>query len=232
MTPDRGKFGIRNKTYARRESRITQAQQRALRELSQRYVLHESESVIELTKLFPGVDRYAVEIGFGDGDALVEIAADNPTTGYIGIEVYRPGVGKCLMSLDNRELDNVRICTRDARDVLIDCHPRGSLAEIYILFPDPWPKKRHHKRRLVNPEFIDLCADCLQTDGRIYFSTDWSDYAHGALGHLESNGKFDNVAGKNRYYTGESLRPRTRYELKALARGDRIYDLVFRRRAR
>ncbi len=232
MTTDRNKFVSRNKTYARRESRITQAQQRALSELSQRYVLQESESVIEMTKHFPGVDRYVVEIGFGDGDALVELAADNPATGYIGIEVYRPGVGKCLMSLDSRKLDNVRICTRDARDVLSDCRPHGSLAEIFILFPDPWPKKRHHKRRLVNPEFVDLCADCLKTEGRIYFSTDWSDYARVVLGHLESNGKFDNIAGKNRYYTGESLRPRTRYECKALARGDRIYDLVFSRRER
>ncbi len=232
MTPERSKFVSRNKTYARRESRITQAQQRALRDLSQRYVLQENESAIELTELFPGVNRYAVEIGFGDGDALVELAAENPGTGYIGIEVYRPGVGKCLMSLDSRGLDNVRVCTRDARDVLGECYPSGCLAEIFILFPDPWPKKRHHKRRLVNPDFVDLCADCLQTEGRIYFSTDWSDYAQVTLGHLESNGKFDNVAGTNRYYTGEGLRPRTRYELKALARGDRIYDLVFSRRAR
>ena len=230
MTPDRSKFVSRNKTYVRRESRITQAQQRALRDLSQRYVLQDSESVIELTELFPEVDRYAVEIGFGDGDTLVELAANNPTTGYIGIEVFRPGVGKCLMSLNRRNIKNVRICTRDARDVLNDCHPQGSLAEIYILFPDPWPKKRHHKRRLVNSEFVDLCADCLQTEGRIYFSTDWPDYAQVALGHFEANSKFENIYGINNYHTGDKLRPDTHYELKALARGDRIYDLVFRRR--
>ncbi|MDE0308763.1 MAG: tRNA (guanosine(46)-N7)-methyltransferase TrmB [Acidiferrobacterales bacterium] len=226
------KPNFRNRTYARRESRITQAQQRALAELSHRYVVHRGESEIKLSELLPGADRYAVEIGFGDGDALVELAADNPTTGYVGIEVYRPGIGKCLMSLDRRGLDNVRICARDARDVLRDCRPRASLAAIYVLFPDPWPKKRHHKRRLMNPEFVDLCADCLQAAGRIYFSTDWPDYAQAALRHLESNDRIDNVAGSDRFYTGERLRPQTRYELKALARGDRIYDLVFERRVR
>ena len=222
----------RNKTYVRRESRITRAQQRALSEFSERYVLQDIESVIKLDELFPGLNRYALEIGFGDGEALIELAAANPDTGFIGVEVYRPGVGRCLLALDKANIDNVRVCMFDARDVLGGFIPEQSLSEIFILFSDPWPKKRHHKRRLVNSEFIQLCAACLKTEGRMIFATDAQDYAQQVLNQLEANSEFRNLAGPTGFYDGEPLRPMTRFERKALARGDQIYDLVFCRSER
>ena len=219
----------RNKTYVRRESRITRAQRRALAEFSERYVLSEITSTLELASLFPSADRYAVELGFGDGDALVEMASANPDTGYIGVEVYRPGVGRCLQSLNDRGLDNVRVYTQDARDLMTNHIPGNSLGEIYILFPDPWPKKRHHKRRLVNSEFIALCASRMQVGSRLHFATDCRDYAYQTLYHLEASEEFENTCGAGFFCTDEGVRPKTRYERKAEQRGDRIYDLIFER---
>lgn len=205
---------------------------RALNEFSERYVLHNIEPAVKLYRLFPDFDRFALEIGFGDGEALVQTALANPDTGFIGVEVYRPGVGKCLLALDRMNLENVRVCMLDARDVLAALRPAQCLCDLFILFPDPWPKKRHHKRRLINSEFIRLCAASLQNDGRVIFASDSPDYAQQVLDMLEASDQFQNLAGTGKFYGGERLRPPTRYERKALARGDRIYDLVFHRRQR
>ena len=220
---------FRHKTYSRRESRITKAQQRALNELSPRYVLEELESLKQLNKLFPNCDRFAIEIGFGDGDSLVRLASENPSTGFIGVEVYRPGVGRCLLSLDRENIDDVRVCTFDARDVLTELSTEARLSEIFVLFPDPWPKRRHHKRRLVSADFVSVCARCLRSGGRFHFASDSQDYASQVLELLQADEDFRNGSDDGGFYSGERMRPITRYERKALERGDQIYDLVFYR---
>ena len=206
---------------------MTPAQRRALAECSDDYLLHFSEQPIDLSDVFPHANRFSIEIGFGDGKVLLQLASKNPDTGYLGIEVYRPGVGKCLLGLNEMELKNVRVSTSDVRDVLSRQLTSDSLNEVFILFPDPWPKKRHHKRRLISPEFIDLCANRMVAGATLCFATDSENYAEHTLSQLTASKEFENIEQSGGFYSGEPVRPQTRYERKALARGEKIYDLLF-----
>ena len=206
---------------------MTPAQRRALAECSDDYLLNFEEQPIALSAVFPHANRFSIEIGFGDGEVLLQLALRNPDTGYLGIEVYRPGVGKCLIGLNEMELKNVRVSTSDVRDVLLQQLTPGSLNEVFILFPDPWPKKCHHKRRLISPEFINLCANRMAAGATLCFATDSENYAEHALSQLTASNEFENIERRGGFYSGESIRPQTRYERKALARGEKIYDLLF-----
>src|SRR5688572_9054313 len=140
------------RSFVRRESRITPGQRRALSDLWPRYGLTSTGAPFDLNALFKRVAPRALEIGFGNGEALIAMAAANPNNDYLGVEVHRPGVAQALREMASREIDNARVCCTDVNDVLA-CLPDGALHAVYLFFPDPWPKKRHHKRRLVQIEF-------------------------------------------------------------------------------
>ena len=220
----------RVKTYARRESRMTAAQRRAIENLSELYVVPSADVSLDLQQIFPKLNRFALEVGFGDGEALVHLARTNPDTGYLGIEVYRPGVGKCLLALHRLNIDNVRVSTSDARDVLALQLPPRLLSEIFFHFPDPWPKRKHRKRRLIQPEFVELCVSRLTDDGRIIFVTDSSDYAAYARERFAENDRIGILDDGQELSTGRLQRSETRYERKALERGNFIHEFVFQRR--
>ena len=218
----------RIKTYSRREGRITRAQLKALTELLEVYQLPYSDSKIDILNIFPGIKRFAVEVGFGDGESLIQQALQNEQTAYLGIEVFRPGIGKCLMQLSKENVSNVRISTADARDVISHQLRSDSVHEFMILFPDPWPKARHHKRRLINPQFIDLCADRLVERGTITITTDSSDYADQVVGVLEANAQLECMVP----IRDLSKRPQTRYGRKAMRAGSTVYEMRYARSTR
>ena len=218
------------KTYLRRESRITPAQRKALTELLGHYELAYSEQQIDVRQEFPDSTRFSVEIGFGDGDALIWRALTNPQTAYLGIEVYRPGVGKCLHNLHHNNVKNVRVSTVDARDVLQFQIPENSIDELVILFPDPWPKARHRKRRLLNAQFVNLCVERIVPSGAVHIATDSSDYAEQILEILDQHKELKRITLNRETNPNQLQRRRTKYEQKGKDAGNRIFEMVYTRR--
>ena len=223
-TPNRIRSRVR--TTVRREGRITNAQQQAIDELLPQYRLKCSDLREDFSVSMSSVDRIAVEIGFGNGDALLQMATSRPTTGFVGIEIYRPGIGQFLRGAKDAGLNNVRVFDQDGRDFFAQISTPDSIDEIYILFPDPWPKKRHHKRRLIQKEFLETCANRLSSGGLLCIATDWEDYAQWILNELAAVPAFQNASPGGEYYQGEPLRPTTKYERKALESGATIYNIV------
>ena len=223
-TPNRIRSRVR--TTVRREGRITKAQQQALDDLLPQYRLKSSNLRDDFSASMSSVDRIAVEIGFGNGDALLQMATSQPTTGFVGIEIYRPGIGHFLRGVKDAGLNNVRVFDQDGRDFFAQISTPDSIDEIYILFPDPWPKKRHHKRRLIQKEFLETCANRLKPGGLLCIATDWKDYAQWILNELAAVPALQNANPGGEYYQGEALRPTTRYERKALESGATIYNIV------
>ncbi len=218
----------RIRTSAWRDSRITRAQARALAELLPRYRVSDEPNRIDFAKLFPSAEKIVVEIGFGNGAMLLEMALRNPAAGYLGIEIYRSGIGRLLLGLNELQLGNVRVADQDARDVMHDRIMPGSIDEIYVMFPDPWQKARHYKRRLIQPEFARTCADRLVAGGRFYFATDWANYADYCLEVMESVDELDNVAN-----CGFSDRPQriiTKFEERADHDRREVFDLIFEKK--
>ena len=218
----------RVRSFVRRPGRLTPGQQRALDELLPRYRVDPDCS--DLRGAFDRAAPLVVEIGFGNGEALATMAAAEPERNFVGIEVHEPGVGRLLMRLAERELDNVRVSMRDAVDVLREQATPAGVDELRIYFPDPWPKKRHHKRRLIQPAFVELVADRLADDGLLHLATDWAPYAEWMR---------DVLAGCDALVdTGHdpserpSWRPRTHFENRGARKGHGIADFVYRRRPR
>ena len=170
-----------------------------------------------------------VDIGFGNGEALLAMAAADPERGYLGIEVYRPGIGHCLLQLAARELSNVRLLAGDAQELLPLHIADGCLDQINIFFPDPWPKKRHHKRRLIQPEFVSLLQRKLRPGGNLHLATDWQGYAEQMLAVLGQADGLVNSAGPGKYSDRPGDRPPTKFECRGRSLGYQVYDLVFRR---
>jgi tRNA (guanine-N7-)-methyltransferase len=213
----------------RREGRITRAQQRALDECWPRYGLEPCSEYFDWREVFGRSAPVTCEIGFGDGQALREMAVSEPASDFVGIEVYRPGVGALLQRLEEAGIDNVRVAMTDAVDFVRDCVAPGSLSRLLIFFPDPWPKKRHHKRRLVQPGFVELAASRLEPGGVLHCATDWEDYAACMMEVLERCSALENTVGPGRYAPRPSYRPRTKYERRGEGLGHRTWDLIFRR---
>jgi tRNA (guanine-N7-)-methyltransferase len=208
---------------------MTNAQTRAFARLWGRYgVPFEAGAIIEPTALFGRTRGTWLEIGFGNGDALAEMAESHPERGYLGVEVHRPGVGRLLLTLEERAIENVRIIRADAVEVL-RALPAGSLQGVLLFFPDPWPKKRHHKRRMVQPAFALLVARALAPGGIIHMATDWEEYAEQMLAVMEDAADFENGAGPGRFAPRPPWRPPTRFERRGQHLGHRVRDIVFRR---
>ena len=224
------------RSYKKRASRVTPGQKRALDMLFGRYGLaldapagndepFGNNQPFDPRKLFGRVAPLAVEIGFGMGETTAAMAAADPATDVIGIDVHTPGVGALLAELDRRGLENVRVATGDAVPFLTDRFADGSLAAIRVYFPDPWPKPRHHKRRLVNAAFVDLAARKLAPEGVLHCATDVTSYAEQMLEVLSGDTRFA-TAG---FVPRPAERPVTRFESQGLAKGHRVYDVLARR---
>jgi len=169
-----------------------------------------------------------VEIGFGMGDSLLEMASDEPTKIFIGIEVHRPGVGKLLHNIAENELKNLWIIYQDAKEAMTNCFESNSIDKILILFPDPWPKKRHQKRRLVQPDFISLLTEKIKPGGVLHLATDWEPYAQQMLELLEQAEGLVNENGSSNYWE-HPKRPTTKFEQRGKKLGHGVWDLLFKK---
>lgn len=218
------------RSFVRREGRLTDAQRRALDELWPRYGVTPGAASLDFARLFGRDAPVHLEIGFGNGEALAAMAAAHPQNNYLGIEVHRPGVGALLRRLDAEGITNVRVVSVDAKDVLGQCIPDASLAAVYLFFPDPWPKKRHHKRRLLQSEFAQLVRRKLKLGGEFHLATDWEDYARHMLAVLSAADGFENVATPGPFTPRPEMRPLTRFERRGQRLGHGVWDLTFRRR--
>jgi tRNA (guanine-N7-)-methyltransferase len=217
------------RSFVLRAGRITRAQRRALDELLPNWGIPYSPALIDLDRVFGRQAPRALEIGFGDGATLVELATGSPATDFIGVEVHPPGIGRCLLEIEARGISNVRVIAHDAVEVLQSQLPPGSFDEVLLYFPDPWPKKRHHKRRIVQPVFATLVASRLKPGGLFRLATDWEPYAQWMLEVLNAEPALENVAGARRYVErpGRSL---TRFENRGRRLGHQVFDLEYRRR--
>jgi len=214
-----------HRAYLRRRGRLTTAQARALDELSPRYL-------VDLPDTDMGADFWldtfgrdgplAIETCFGNGAALVQFAKSRPTWNCLGVDVYRPGFGALMLACERDGIDNVHIADSEVLSLLCRLEP-GTVSRLSALFPDPWPKKRHHKRRLVNGDFAAAVAACLEVDGTLHLATDWEDYASQMIEVLGAEPRLEGgVAARPE-------RPVTPFEAKGLARGRRVVDLAYRR---
>jgi tRNA (guanine-N7-)-methyltransferase len=216
-------------SYARREGRLTPAQQKALITLWPHYGLDLSSQPLDFPRIFGRAAPVTLEIGFGNGSALATLAGRSSERDFIGIEVHRPGIGHLLRLLETKDLTNVRVICEDAAIVLRDAIPTLSLSEVLLWFPDPWPKKRHHKRRLVQPEFLRLLHSGLAPEGRLHMATDWEDYALHMLATVDKDGGFDNIAGTGNFASRPAGRPLTGFEQRGQRLGHSVWDLIYRR---
>jgi tRNA (guanine-N7-)-methyltransferase len=215
-------------SFVRREGRITAGQQRALQDLWPRYGLA-ADAPLDLVTIFGRSAPCTLEIGFGNGDALATMAKQQPDTDFIGIEVHRPGVGRLLQQLAGLELSNVRIMREDAVQILNTCFPDNSLDRLLLFFPDPWHKKRHHKRRIVQPGFVELLARKIKPGGYLHMATDWEDYARHMLEVMGQSAAFRNCAGTGNYSQRPAYRPVTKFEQRGQRLGHGVWDLLYKR---
>jgi tRNA (guanine-N7-)-methyltransferase len=208
---------------------MTDAQRRAMSELWPRFGVEPGDGVLDFPGLFGRAAPVVLEIGFGNGETLAALAVTNPHVNYFGIEVHRPGVGGLLRQLAAADISNVRVMVADAKDVLARQVPDASLAAVHLFFPDPWPKKRHHKRRLVQDDFVELVSRKLLPGGFFHLATDWRDYAYHMMTVLSASGALENVAGAG-CFGGRGERPPSKFERRGARLGHGVWDLVFRRR--
>ncbi len=215
------------RSFVRRAGRLTSSQQRALEELWPGYGVEYTADALDFEALFGRRAPVVLEIGFGNGDTLVAMAADHPDQDYLGIEVHEPGVGHCLIAADKAGISNLKLVVHDAMEVLEHQVPAGSLARINLYFPDPWPKKRHHKRRIVQPAFLALCADRLGPGGSMHIATDWANYAEHIDEAFAASPHF--VCAERREHQGDRPldRPVTKFERRGLRHGHGIVDWRF-----
>lgn len=219
----------RVRSFVRREGRFTPAQRAALETLWEGRGLEIGSEPLDLHALFPGCTTFTLEIGFGMGHTLAGLAAREPGTGIIGVEVHRPGVGKLLALAEALQLTNLRVFCADAVDVLNRAIPVASLDRVLLLFPDPWPKKRHHKRRIVQPAFVELVRSRLREGGVFHLATDWEPYAAHMLEVLESARGWRNLAGAGCFAERPASRDLTRFEARGQRLGHEVRDLLFAR---
>lgn len=217
------------RSFVLREGRVSSAQLRAYETLMPKFGIDYNPAPLDLNRTFGRTAPKIVEIGFGMGQATAQIAAAQPEHDFLGIEVHTPGVGSLLKELDARGLSNVRIVQHDAVEVLRDMIGAGSLAGIHIYFPDPWPKKRHHKRRLIQPALVRLLAERLAPHGYLHLATDWEDYAQQMLEVLQSESALQNRHAD--FALRPAWRPITKFEARGSKLGHGVWDLVFERRA-
>ena len=224
-TADRRDDHIRS--FVLRQGRVSEAQRRHYEQGMPRWGIPYRAAPLDLDATFGRQARHILEIGCGMGETTAIIAAQHPQNDYIGIEVHTPGVGSLFKDISTRELSNLRVIQHDAVEVVRDMLAPGSLAGIHIFFPDPWPKKRQQKRRLIQPSFVALLASRLSREGYLHCATDWEDYARQMLEVLAAEPRLQNMAAG--FAPRPPYRPRTKFESRGLRLGHGVWDLVFRR---
>lgn len=221
------------RSFTIRGGKLTKGQQRALQTLWPTYGLSLddlADKPADLQQIFKRSAPTILEIGFGDGKALLEVAQQNPQQNFIGVEVHQSGIGHLMIRLHDYNLTNVKLFCADAIDVLNTAISDQSLAKICLFFPDPWPKKKHHKRRIVQPDFIDLVAKKLESDGIFHYATDWQNYADDAIGKLELSPTLINIAGRGSFSPRPQHRPETKFEKRGLRLGHGVWDIIMQKK--
>ncbi len=216
------------RSYVLRQGRISNAQQRARDELLPIFAIAYSTNLLDFEAVFGCNAPTILEIGFGMGETTAQIAALHPGRNFLAIDVHTPGVGSLLKQINEQHLNNVRIIQHDAVEIVRDMIPAAGLHGIHVFFPDPWPKKRHHKRRLLQVDFVSELATRLEPRGYLHIATDWQEYAEHILQVLSAEPLLENTAES--YSVRPAYRPRTKFEERGLKLGHDVWDLVFRRR--
>ncbi|MBL4761840.1 MAG: tRNA (guanosine(46)-N7)-methyltransferase TrmB [Methylophaga sp.] len=217
------------RSFVRREGRLTPGQQRAIDRLWPQFAIDEGETLIDLNQLFGRDASKILEIGFGNGASLVEMAKNQPDNDFLGVEVHRPGVGQLLNAIEQHGLTNLRVACTDAVELLKYRIADKSLDRVQLYFPDPWHKKRHHKRRIIQPKFVTLLAQKIKLDGHLHMATDWQHYAEQMLDDLSNNDNFINCADHADYIPRPDYRPLTKFEQRGQRLGHGVWDLLFKR---
>jgi tRNA (guanine-N7-)-methyltransferase len=216
------------RSFVRRPGRATAAQRRAFAELLPRYDADAAAGPLDLPRVFGRDARRVLDIGFGDGEALVTNAVNNPAVDYLGVEVHEPGIGHLLLLLEHTAVTNVRVIARDAAEVVPQLLPPASFDAVDLFFPDPWPKKRHHKRRLVQPPFVAELARVLKPGGFLHVATDWADYARHTREVLAADTRFEALEREQLRTDPLAARPPTKFERRGLRLGHEVCDLYYR----
>lgn len=215
-------------SFIRRQGRVTPGQQQALNHYRDKYCLDPQKNY-DFSELFSRNAPTIFEIGFGNGESLATMALNNPEQNYIGVEVHTPGVGHLILKLEQLQLTNVRIYQHDAVEILEQRIADDSLAGVHLFFPDPWPKKKHHKRRIVQPDFIKLITFKLQSGGYFHAATDWENYAKQMLQVLSVASGLVNTDSRQSYFARPDDRPVTKFEKRGLRLGHGVWDLIFKK---
>ena len=214
-------------SFVRRSGRISKAQSIGLNELWHDYGVDLNEKKLDFNKLFLSKNNVTLEVGFGNGDSLLEMAIDQPNQNFLGIEVYEAGVGRLINEANKNKLSNLKIIKDDAVEVLTNNILDNSISHFQLFFPDPWHKKKHHKRRIVQISFLDLLSKKLKKDGVVHIATDWENYAEHIMELLESHSHFKNCAGDHMYSLRPKNRPLTKFENRGQKLGHGVWDIIF-----
>ncbi len=215
------------RSFVLRQGRMTPAQQRAIEELAPRFCIPFSTTPPDYDALFSRHAPLVLEIGFGMGETTARIAQEHPDQNFLALEVHSPGVGSLLQKIKQLELTNLRLIQHDAVEVVHAMIAPQTLSGIHVFFPDPWPKKKHHKRRLLQAPFIHVLAERLSSDGYLHIATDWAEYAEEILNVLSQEPLLRNTV--ERFAPRPETRPQTKFEARGLRLGHEVFDLVFRR---
>lgn len=230
QNPDEGQQRKRTiRSFVKRTGRMTESQQRAMDEHWQQLGLTHEQGQLDLAQVFGREAPLVVEVGFGNGDSLVEMAQREPEKDFIGIEVHEPGVGRLINNVVSLGLTNLRAYCHDAVEVFSDCIADESIDRMQLFFPDPWHKKRHHKRRIVQPEFVEMVRRKLKKGGVWHMATDWEHYAEQMMEVMSEAPGYKNVAADGQYVPRPDTRPLTKFEQRGERLGHGVWDLMFER---
>ncbi|MCO4798526.1 MAG: tRNA (guanosine(46)-N7)-methyltransferase TrmB [Colwelliaceae bacterium] len=224
-----GKYIRKVRSFVKREGRLTNAQARALELHWATMGLNHQDGVIDASKVFDNDKPVVLEIGFGMGKSLVEMAKNAPEFNFIGIEVHKPGVGACIALTQEQGVTNLKVYEHDAIEILADCIPNESLTTVQLFFPDPWHKKKHHKRRIVSADFVESIRQKLKVGGVFHMATDWENYAECMLEDMQSASGYKNLSENNDYVPRPDSRPLTKFENRGQRLGHGVWDLQFER---
>jgi tRNA (guanine-N7-)-methyltransferase len=218
------------KSFVLRQGRLTTAQQNALENHWQEYGIDFSGQQLDFDTLFGNDNEVFVEIGFGNGESLLQQAINQPQYNFIGIEVHGPGVGHLIHEAQSRDVHNIKVIRHDAVEVLEQQIPDCSIKQLQLFFPDPWHKKRHHKRRIIKPAFIQLVQRKLKTGGVFHMATDWQHYAEQMLDEMDRTESFRNISGKGNYSKTQGARCETKFERRGIRLGHGVWDLIYEKK--
>lgn len=216
------------RSYVIRSGRITISQRQAIGRLWDDHVIPFSGGLLDLGEIFQNSLPITVEIGFGMGSSLIDMACKRPDTNFLGIEVHKPGIGKVLKAIEKLGIENLKLICHDAAEVFNNAFEDETLDRVLVLFPDPWPKKRHAKRRIIQPEFVSKVSEKLKNNGCIHLATDWSPYAEHMIEVLDKIPSLSNAIAPNVFWENPE-RPETKFEKRGKKLGNRIWDLLYQK---